>query len=49
MKRFALFSVLIGFGLGACEQHDFEGPNGTRQLHEHHGSHDEHATEEAPH
>jgi len=40
MKRLALLTLLIGFGLGACERHEFDGPNGTRQLHEHHGAHD---------
>lgn len=40
MKRLALLTVLVGFGLGACERHEFDGPNGTRQLHEHHGAHD---------
>lgn len=49
MKRFALLSILIGFGLGACEKHDFEGPNGTKRLHQHHDSHGEHGDEEAPH
>ena len=39
MKRFALLSVLVGFGLGACEQHDF---NETKKLHEHHDSHADH-------
>lgn len=33
MKRFALLSLLVSFGLGACERHEFEE---TRQLHEHH-------------
>lgn len=41
MKRLALLTVFIGFGLGACERHDFDGPNGTRQLHEHHGGHED--------
>jgi hypothetical protein len=41
MKRFALISALFAFFLGACERHDFEGPEGTKRLHEHHGSHGE--------
>jgi len=52
MIRFALLLVVIGFGLGACERHDFEGPEGTKRLHEHHdshGEHDEQKGEEAPH
>ncbi len=55
MKRLALLTLLIGFGLGACERHDFDGPNGTRKLHEHHDSTDAHESadhhpkgEEAP-
>jgi hypothetical protein len=35
MKRLA-FLVLIGFGLGACERHDFKE---TRKLQEHHDAH----------
>jgi len=49
MKRLALLSILVGFGLGACEKHDFEGPNGTKQLHEHHDSHSETETEQVAH
>ncbi len=41
MKRFALLFALVAFGLGACERHDFEGPTGTRKLHEH-NAHDSH-------
>ena len=50
MKRLALLTVLIAFGLGACERHSFDGPNGTRQLHEHHGANDvQDAHEESGH
>jgi hypothetical protein len=45
MKRLALLILVIGFGLGACERHDFEE---TRKLHDHHdshGDHDSHADE----
>jgi hypothetical protein len=42
MKRFALLSVLIAFGLAACERHEFEGPEGTKRLHGHGESHSEH-------
>jgi len=48
MKRLALLTLLIGFGLGACERHDFDGPNGTRQLHEHHDSTDAHGSADHP-
>jgi hypothetical protein len=37
MKRLSLLvmaAVLLGV---SCERHEFDGPNGTRQLHEHHG------------
>ncbi len=37
MKRLALLILVVGFGVGACEKHDFEE---TRKLHDHHGSHD---------
>ena len=43
MKRLALLPLVFVFALGACERHEFEGPEGTKRLHEHHGSHgDEH-------
>lgn len=45
MKRFALISVLVAFGLGACERHEFDGPEGTKRLHSHGESHDEKAAE----
>jgi hypothetical protein len=43
MKRFALLSVLVALGLGACERHEFDGPEGTKRLHNHGGSHGDHA------
>jgi len=46
MKRYALLAILVVFGLGACERHDFEE---TRKLHEHEESHGEHPGEEAAH
>ena len=53
MKRFALLSVLVAFGLGACERHEFDGPEGTKRLHGHgdaHGdAHPEHSGDEAAH
>lgn len=42
MKRFAILTVLLALGIGACERHEFEGPNGTRLLHEHGEDHDDH-------
>jgi len=48
MKVFSLLVVAVSlFGI-SCERHEFEGPDGTKQLHEHHvkpepGKMDEHA------
>ena len=42
MKRLALLILVVGFGLGACERHDFEE---TRKLHDHHEKHDTHEPE----
>jgi len=36
MKRIALLILVVGFGLGACERHDFEE---TRKLHDQHEKH----------
>lgn len=49
MKPFALLSLFFVFSLGACERHEFEGPEGTKRLHEHHGSHDDGHEEEGDH
>ena len=46
MKRFALLSVLVAFGLGACERHEFDGPDGTKRLHSHGEHHADHSEEE---
>jgi len=40
MKRLALLTLVVSFGLGACERHDFEE---TRKLHDHHESGEKHA------
>lgn len=37
MKRLSLLLVLLGFYVVSCERHEFEGENGTRQLHDPHG------------
>lgn len=42
MKLFSLLIVAVAFASVSCERHEFEGPNGTKQLHEH-GHHDDHA------
>jgi hypothetical protein len=49
MKRFALLSFLVTFGLAACERHDFDGPEGTKRLHGHGKSHVEHSDGQAAH
>jgi len=49
MKLFAMLSVLIAFGLAACERHEFDGPEGTKRLHGHGESHAEHSGDEAAH
>jgi hypothetical protein len=34
----------------SCERHEFEGPDGTKQFHEHHGAaHKEHTDDHADH
>ena len=38
MKRISFLLVLIAAALGACERHEFDGEDGTRQLHEEHPS-----------
>ena len=49
MKRFALLSILVAFGLVACERHEFDGPDGTKRLHGHGKSHTEKSEDEAAH
>ena len=38
MKAFTLLVVAVALSGVSCERHEFDGPDGTRQLHEH-GSH----------
>jgi|694.fasta_scaffold40890_4 hypothetical protein len=49
MKRFSsLILVLVCLVGISCERHEFEGPNGTKQLHKHGSGHsDKHADEHA--
>jgi hypothetical protein len=49
MKRFALLSILVAFGLAACERHEFDGPDGTKRLHGHGEPHAVHSADEAAH
>ena len=46
MKFFPLLLVAVSFFSVSCERHEFEGPDGTKQLHQKHGAHDAHADAE---
>jgi hypothetical protein len=50
MKLFTLLVLTAAFAGVSCERHEFEGPDGTKQLHEHHSGHEdaEHHDEEKP-
>jgi hypothetical protein len=39
MKFFSILLVAVSVFAVSCERHEFEGPDGTKQLHEHHGAH----------
>jgi hypothetical protein len=39
MKLFSLLLVAVALMGVSCERHDFEGPDGTKRLHEHHSGH----------
>jgi hypothetical protein len=40
MKLFFLLVPIVAlFGI-SCERHEFDGEDGTKRLHKHHGSHD---------
>ena len=39
MKLFSILVVAVAMSGVSCERHSFEGPNGTKQLHEHEASH----------
>jgi hypothetical protein len=44
MKSFSILLVTISLFAVSCERHEFEGPQGTKQLNENHAAaHDEHA------
>lgn len=53
MKLFSLLLVVVALSGVSCERHEFEGPDGTKQLHEHHaagaphGEHGEAAAKDA--
>ena len=41
MKLFSLLLVAVALMGVSCERHEFEGPDGTKKLHEHHSGHGE--------
>ncbi len=45
MKSFSILLLAASLLAVSCERHDFEGPDGTKQLNEHHGAaaHGKHA------
>ncbi|MCX6846655.1 MAG: hypothetical protein NTU84_08885 [Verrucomicrobia bacterium] len=49
MKCFSFLILVVTCLVGiSCERHEFEGPNGTKQLHKHGSGHsDEHADSHA--
>ncbi|MFZ9935655.1 MAG: hypothetical protein ACO3JG_01205 [Luteolibacter sp.] len=54
MKLFSLLLVSVSLLGVSCERHAFEGPDGTKQLHEHHGhdhghDHDHHGKDAGGH
>jgi hypothetical protein len=50
MKLFSLLLVAVALSGVSCERHEFEGPDGTKQLHEQHpashGAQADHASPE---
>jgi hypothetical protein len=38
MKIFSILLVAVSVSAVSCERHEFEGPNGTKQLNEPHGA-----------
>jgi hypothetical protein len=50
MKSFSIMLAGLSLFAVSCERHEFEGPDGTKQIHEHHAApHDEHAEAGAAH
>jgi len=47
MKRISLLVAAFAIFGVSCERHEFDGPDGTKQLHEHHGKSDKHGDHEA--
>ena len=48
MKPFPLLLMAVAMAGVSCERHEFEGPNGTRQLSEHPASHETPADHQEP-
>ena len=38
MKSFSILLLAVSLLGVSCERHEFDGPNGTKQLHEHHAA-----------
>lgn len=38
MKSLSILLVTVSVFAVSCERHEFDGPDGTKQLHEHHGA-----------
>jgi hypothetical protein len=47
MKSLSVLAAFVTLFAISCERHEFDGPNGTRQLHEGHGAHASHADKAA--
>jgi hypothetical protein len=47
MKYYAMLLVAYGFFAASCERHEFEGPDGTRQIHDGHGAAAHHEADHA--
>ena len=43
MKLFTLLLVAVAMSGVSCERHEFDGPNGTKQLNPSHSTHADHA------
>jgi hypothetical protein len=47
MKSFSVLLVAVSLFAVSCERHEFEGPDGTKQLHQHHGKSSGHGEDKA--
>jgi hypothetical protein len=49
MKLLSVLLVAVSVFAVSCERHEFEGPDGTKQLHVHHGSPSQHGAAKEVH